>query len=39
VGSRSDGSVPYSGSIGDLQIFGSVLDQTQVNAIVSAGPQ
>ncbi len=39
VGARVDGSVPFDGSEGDLQIFGSILTQTQVNAIVAAGPK
>jgi hypothetical protein len=39
VGARLDGSTPFDGSMGDLQIFGTALTQAQVNAIVLAGPQ
>jgi hypothetical protein len=38
VGSRSDGSNPYSGSMSSLQIFSGVLSTLQIAAIQVAGP-
>jgi Concanavalin A-like lectin/glucanases superfamily len=38
VGSRSDGSVPYGGSMSNLQIFSGVLTSGQIAAIQTAGP-
>jgi Concanavalin A-like lectin/glucanases superfamily len=38
VGSRADGSVPYDGSMSNLQIFSGVLTSGQIAAIQTAGP-
>jgi hypothetical protein len=38
VGSRADGSVPYNGSMSNLQIFSGVLTSGQITAIQTAGP-